>query len=161
MDRRRSTLRLAAALLVVALASALCSTARGGILFSTIARDGSLGSSPDPPPPNRAVFLAHSPSAAAAFTRWLRPAEREAVQRVDWREYVVLAAVVWVSTVCDPADIAEISRKRTTLVVRVVVTRHVLLCAAVNGWRYHVVKLRRAALRPLPRRVVLKIVHWP
>jgi hypothetical protein len=29
------------------------------------------------------------------------------------------------------------------------------------GWRYHVVKLRRAALRPLPRRAVLKIVRWP
>jgi hypothetical protein len=74
---------------------------------------------------------------------------------------VVLAAIVFVPTACDPADIAQVSRRRTTLVVSVVVTRHVIVCPAVVGWRYHVVKLRRAALRPLPRRAVLKIVRWP
>jgi hypothetical protein len=160
VDTRGLTPRLVVALLVVALALVLCTTASGTILFSTIAR-GETSAPDDRYPPRQAVFLARSPGAATAFTHLLRPIEKEAVQNIDWREYVVLAAIVFVPTACDPADIAQVSRRRTTLVVSVVVTRHVIVCPAVVGWRYHVVKLRRAALRPLPRRAVLKIVRWP
>jgi hypothetical protein len=152
--------RLAAALVVIALTLVLCTTASGAILFSTIARGETTFYLPDRP--RQAVFLARSPGAATAFTHLLFPAEREAVQYIDWREYVVLAAIVYVPRACDPADITLVSRKRTTtLVVTVVVTRQAIGCPAVVGWRYHVVKLRRAALRPFPRRVVLNIVRWP
>jgi hypothetical protein len=152
------TPRLVVALLVVALALVLCTTASGTILFSTIARGVNLA--PDDRP-RQAVFLARSPDAATAFTHLLRPEEKEAVRNIDWREYVLLAAIVYVPTACDPADIAQVSRKRTTLVVSVVVARRLTGCQAVNGWRYHVVRLRRAVLGPLPHRAVLKIVRWP
>jgi hypothetical protein len=153
------TPRLVVALLAIGLALVLCTTASGAIFFSTVARGVNTLDQPDRP--HQAVYLAHSPDATTAFTHLLRREEKEAVRNIDWREYVVLAAIVWVPTACDPADITQVSRKRTTLVVTVVVAFRLTGCAAVNGWRYHVVRLKRAALRPLPRRAVLKIVRWP
>jgi hypothetical protein len=151
--------RLVVALLLTGLTLVLSATASGAILFSTIA--WGIASRHPPDRPRQAVFLARSPGAATAFTYVLPLDEKEAVQNTDWREYVVLAALVWVPTACDPMDITQISRKRTTLVVTLVVTRHATTCPATCGWRYHVVKLRRAALHPLPRRVLLNIVRWP
>jgi hypothetical protein len=154
------TPRLVAAFLVVALALVLCTTASGGILFATIARGETRGPSPDNLP-RQAAYLARSPADIKAFAHFLYPAEEEAVRSIDWQEYVVLAATVYVPTRCTPADIAHVSRKRTTLVVSVVVSRPVMACPAVSGWRYHVVKVPRVLLRSLPRRAVIRVFRWP
>jgi hypothetical protein len=154
------TPRLGAALVVIALALVLCTTASGGILFATIARGETGGPSPNNRP-RQAAYLARSPGDVMAFAHFLLPGEKEAVQNVDWRKYVVLAATVYVPTLCTPADIAHVSRKRTTLVVSVVVSRPAMICPTVSGWRYHVVKVPRALLRSLPRRAVIRVFRWP
>jgi hypothetical protein len=165
---RRLTPRRIAVPIVVTVTLAVCGSASSAILFSTVAK-GRAHSSPEIEwiipsgrslPIRQGAFLARTPDDVSALAPLLRPEEREMVLRLNWRRYLVVAAVVDVPMLCYAADVARVARKRATLVVSVVVTHQGGGCFAAVGRLYQVIKVRRAASRTLPRRAVLKVTAW-
>ena len=161
MDVSSRRMRRLAALTSAALVLTLCApvgAAGTPILFATVVEGVTI----EDLNIRAAAYVARTPAEVSAFASRLRPDDRQLVVRVDYRRYVVVVAfVAGLPMSCYPAEIAHIGRKRNVLVVSAVVSQPYDTCLMAVSTRYHVVKLRRAALRrPVPRRAVLKVAWW-
>jgi hypothetical protein len=145
-------IRLAAAAMVVALVTS--AAAAGALLFSTVAK-GTNRPSPS------GVVIARTRAEAVRLAGRLRRADRESLESVDFRRYVLAAAFVRVPTPCHAFDVAEVRRRRDTLLVTVVVGGQRGICTQVVSTGYQVIELRRTAFGgSVPGRAALRVTRF-
>ena len=110
--------------------------------------------------PNAAAFVAGTRAATSRFTGFLLPADATAVRSADFRNKVIVAAILKAPTPCYRTEIVGLHRARQTLTVTA--TRHEFPagtgCVFTVGWPYHVIAVPRPIIgRPLPKKVILRI----
>ncbi len=144
-------IRLVAAAMVAALVTSAAAT--GTLLFSTVAKGTRQSAT--------GAVIARTHAEAMRLAGRLRRADRESVESVDFRRYVVAAAFVRVPTPCHAFNVAEVARGGDTLLVAMVVGRQREICTQVVSTGYQVIELRRAAFGgSVPRRAALRVSRF-